>query len=293
MPTRDLRTTFLFVVLGLIGIISFVLSLLPAIPKTFQSALSEFAIGVFIAIVLAFTVDHYTTEHFNAEITRALQQTKESVFDAVFSTMLPESIYKEVRETILTQPFMRKNVFATISLTWPPGRKKESLLFTTSIAYDIFNLFSRPQEYTVFAQSSRPNDPKLNKEIGFLALRIGDNPDGIYTGGKLNSIIQEDDTHITLRTTINIRPGNKDHVEIEDWRYIETEDYYTLNMGYPTEGLTVLVNHPEDITVKIRVNHPSPNRLTKLPSNKGMSGWKLEGGIRPYQGLEIWWYSTQ
>lgn len=292
MSLKDLRTKYLFIVLGLVGALSAALSLLPSVQGTLQSALIEFAVGVFIAIVLAITVERYATEQFRREVDRALQLTRESVFEAVFSTMMPDSIFKEIRELILAQPFVRKDVYAAVSMRWPADGDRETLDFTTAFAYDVRNLSARTQKYTVYAQLSRPNDPRLSQKIEFHELSIGGKSADKYTGERLESLLSSGDTHLTLRKVIEMGPGGSEHIAMRFWRRIECEDYYTLNMGYPTEGLTLVVDHPEDIVVKLRVNHPSPDRLVTLPSSEVLRGWKLEGGILPYQGLEIWWFPS-
>lgn len=291
MKMKDLQTKWFFITLALVGTLSFAISLLPFVLETFRPILREFAIAVFIAIILAITVERYASEKFQHEVDKALIQTREAVFEAVYATMMPEVILNEVREFILKQPFIRKNIITTISMSWLPDGNRDYLEFTTSTEYDVVNITNHQQIYNIYAQNSRPNDPKLNQHIKFMGLKIGKT----FLNGStdLEPLISSENTHISLRTKIELAPGSSEHIGIQDWRYIECDDYYTLNMGYPTDELTINVTHPKDIIVKVRVNHPDPSRLIILPGSDEYNGWKLPNGILPYQGLEIWWYPSE
>jgi hypothetical protein len=287
MTTQDIHARYLFLILGLLGILALTVSFVPSVNETLRSVLVEFAAAVFIAIILAFSIQRLTEEKFRREVDQALQLTRESVFDAVFSTLMPEAIFAEIRDLILRQPFFRRNVYATVTMNWEDNGTRDHIEFISTSAYDVMNMSTRTLGFKIQAQLSRPNDPKLSAHIKFLELAIGLDK---YEGEQLEAWITEDDTHLTLHKEIVLDPNATQHIELRTWRLIESSDYYTLNMGYPTEDFTLVVNHPKDLIVKLRINHPSPERVRAFPGSDLLCGWKLEGGILPNQGLEIWWY---
>jgi hypothetical protein len=293
MLPKDPRSKYFFIILGLLGLLSLVLSFLPSFGGTVKAGLTEFAVAVFIAIVLAFTVERYVSEEFQHKVEQALQLTRESVLEAVYSTLMPDAIFKEVRDLILAQPFVRKDVSAVITMRWPDDGDRATLDFNTTLGYDVQNVSGRTYKYMISAQLSRPNDPHLRDMIRFDELAIGRTPPTRIVAEELAALLTPDDTHLTLRKEISLPPKGSQYVALRFWRRIECDDYYTLNMGSPTEGLALTVYHPPEIVERLRINHPAPDRVVGLPGSEVSSSWTLQGGILPYQGLEIWWYPKE
>jgi hypothetical protein len=192
-------------------------------------------------------VERYASEQFRKEVDEALQMTRESVFEAVFHTVFPDTIFREIRDLILAQPFIRKRVYASIVMRWPDDGGREFLDFTVSIAYDVHNLTDRTQTYPVCAQVLRPTSPVISKDVKFLKLVIGDKS---YTTEELGSLASPNDTEVCLEEVIELGPGGSEHIEVQAWRRVECKDYYTLYMTPLKKGVGLSTSCGYDIMVQ-------------------------------------------
>lgn len=290
--SRMTRTRAVLVLFGALAIVLATLSFLPQLGAILQARLLQFAIAIVISIVLALTVQRYARDEFRDEVDRALERTRVAVLEAAYSKMVPEEVFEEVRDLIFDQPFLRKNANAVVTLEWPQNGDKNHLVFETVVSFEMHNVSKHPQTYSFYAENTRPNRPDLSDKIWFRRLVIKDGVRILMEHGPdelERTVDRESDTHILLRHNIEIPEGESRTIETHDLRWIEWKDYYTLKMGFPTIDLSLYVHHPEDIGVKLTLNHPREERLREILSNRTTNAWKLEGAILPYQGLEFFW----
>jgi hypothetical protein len=287
---NKIRTHYLYIVLGLLAIILAVTSLLPfpIIADTgLKSLLVELAIGLFIAIVLSMTVERYASDQFRQEVDEALQKTRVSVLEATFSTLIPPEIYDELRSLILTRPFIRRDVMCYVSLEWPLDESKDCFKLQTRFSYNVQNITNLNQGYTVFAEIERPINPKFRDQIKFDNFVIGNTN---YKGDELLFIARGEERRLFIREEITIRPDEPVTISMQDTRFEDAVGDYSILMGLPTIGFTLMVSHPLGVKVEAVERHPNAERLIKIEGTDTLSGWKLEGGILPYQGIKINWY---
>jgi hypothetical protein len=271
----------------LVGLVLIALqTIFPNINSPFTKLLSDLGIGLIAAGVVTATLEPISRRRLQSDIS----EIKKANFEAILKGVMPEEIYEEIQAHIIRQPFLRENVRMIFECEWVDS-KREILSRSQTTYYEVKNISKTIEKYDVRVLEEREhgvdylNIPQITEIVV-----QRDSKDEIRLGQPELAKIQVDTgQHIEVCYPIMLKPGDKVKIWLRSKSMLSNR-VHTVIMLVPTINLELTVSHSDDIVVRAFPLHPSTESFITDTDTDKMKRWRIEGGILPYQGIELSWY---
>lgn len=263
----------------------------------------EAGVALMIASVLGYTVEARSKAKQKKEIDLFTQRVSEDVLGAVFKKIIPDSIFDEVKRTVLDETLLKRDSSLHYDLRLVEEQEREGLGLTPEEAANVLicevttshtleNLgdVEIPNHLIKFGVScDLKND--LVEKIEIHSARIGESiePEELaecIDNGKGRGVKE-------FCKSVNLAPKERLVISFCATTYKRIEDTEVWSTLKPTENMSLTVKHPCSIKVGAKSLHSKP--IIEQPSNPkaGRVEYKLEHGVFPYQGITFWWHKAE
>src|SRR4029077_19244112 len=140
-----------------------------------QLFIKEVAFAVFIASFFSLTIEKYQREEFIKLVNQEREDLKRDIFLYAYGHDLPEDIQQEIKKSILSEPFYRKDC----QIDWEfslPTDGTDSLLLVKKYSFDVINGTSQAQKWKFNFTQVTAAEKKILEESQFKFLRIQRGP---------------------------------------------------------------------------------------------------------------------
>lgn len=261
--------------------------------------LKETGVALMIAAVLGYTVESLARKKQTSEFKRFQEQIGEDVLSAVFKKIIPDSIFKEVKRSVLDQTLIKENAHMSYVLSPISTEKAAQFGLTDEESLDILmcdittthtlrNLSDlKVSNHPIRCGVSCDLNEKLSKHLIIHQATIGDElaPDEIK-----NHVSQGKGAGVKeFMKEVTLEKGEKITVSFCTRTFKKSSDTEVWTTLSPTEGMELEVSYPVGFEVGAKASHPE--ELVPSPPNKNVPKrtFKLDHGIFPYQGITFWW----
>lgn len=298
---RKQPLTYIYIILGLIGVVSILFGSLQSATSTWRSMFLEIGIAALISAVLGLTVDSLASRQFQSEIDIALDKIKQSVFEETLHSMLPASVVSEVLGSIFNQSLIRQDFQVLMTLQYDDRLPTEKLRNSLCASYELRNFSGQTVRHVIKGFTSLiavPPHDWVIYEMVHVEYEGGEVIE--LPGDSLQKITQQNEIVARFAIPIEVRPRESVRVRISRNIISHLHDSWTLSMGTLTEGLKITIRVPDDLSVSAEILHPaarsdssSERQRIKSASGRGISTWAISGGILPFQGIVLMWQQKQ
>jgi hypothetical protein len=254
--------------------------------------LSELGIAVWISVLIAALIEFHLA-----------RKTFAKGLDAIMNQTVPEEVWSEIRQHVISQPMLRYDWAINMSLDKEPdekGRYKS----TTTLTYDIQSLRDlRNQEIHHEIDHPRVVDPaRPFRSIKRQNLREVNSQEP--TSGEPKKIhLESDGQEESLDLRDIVKDGRKasfwtfflyekewKRVEVSFQEWVNPTDVINWWMNIATRKIRVEVDVPSGLNVELHAHHPEENILGKsTPAEANPKRWETSetAVMLPGQGFEL------
>jgi len=253
-----------------------------------QTFVRDVGVALIVAFILTLMIEWHARNRLQSEVS-------EGVIDATLQTIIPKSIYEEVKNHIFRKEVIRENWTLTMNFTRPADWPQGYLKISTSISYRLRNLTNYTYRFRVYSKLSPHRaftEPSGSKVPRIEGASIGERTydaakllgEGFLSDDRrelnvpypLDSIPRETATHSLPQATISI---------VEACTDTDSFCWHTFDM---VENASIIVTHPVDVEIEVIARHPAPERLVRSPIKlEDNEVYNFAGGILPCQSFEF------
>jgi len=263
--------------------------------------LKESGIAIMIASVLGYTVEEVARAKQLKEIENFSLKVGEDVLSAVFKKIVPDSIFNEIKHSVLEQTIIKRDACLTYVLSElnQDDIKKLELANEESQSYlrcelstrhKLINLSDAPAiGHLIKNGISCDLNSNMSKHLeihsAFIRHKLTAEELKKKTNKLENGVISfEYQTTLASQEELDICFCSTTYKKIDD-----TEVWTTL---VPTENMSLDVTFPNGFIIDARANHSKA--LVKGHGNENTNRviFDLKHGIFPHQGITFWWRKT-
>lgn len=239
------------------------------------------AAAVFVTVFIVNKLEFAQRTEKEAELNKLNDAININVFDSLFKTIIPEEIFKVIRQDIIENKVIRKEA------KWVYNFEKcdEGIRCTHTVRYELHNLsqavVSDPVRLDLDPLGGSPYNILLAEctSIDGKHLVHYDQSKSI----KNNISIVNDGRKTSVEYTITIPPGSfVEYKTVYQQIYKgDITDYQGTKL--PLIGLDIIATYPEDYEFDIAPVMSSPSKLTIDSTIQKI--YRVDGGILPQQGI--------
>ena len=283
------RTILGGVILLISGIV--IIVIVSRVSMQILSVFSDVGTGLIGAGILTIVLERANRNRHERDVL----ELKEAHFESILKGLMPEPIFKEVQAHIIRQPFLRKNVSATIELRWLDETKKY-LRKSNIVMYELENISKTLEVYKLRVSEERVNKDKFPNGTFIEKIKIQNSPLSdpvVYEGKKLEPFLEIAEQFVRFQLSVDLRPSQRVKIYVKTTSVLAAKDVHSLVVNKPAIGLDLTVSHPRDIIVSATPVHPSAHAFVTIVSSEVLKQYRLDAGILPFQGIELsWWPRT-
>lgn len=240
------------------------------------------ASAIFITIFVANRLELAQKDEKEAELTKLNEAINVNVFDSLFKTIIPEEIFKIIKQDIIENKVIRKDAKWVYDFKEIEGK----VLCTQTTRYELHNLSQASVQNPIKLEL----DPLGGENYEIVLAECLDNVANklvSYNPNKpddnRNVTLEEDGRKISVAYTVNIPPNNYVEYKTVFRRFYLNDITDAQSTKVPVIGADIIVNYPEGYDFDISPMMSSKPRLISNSSTQKI--YKIEGGILPWQGF--------
>ncbi|MCH8109290.1 MAG: hypothetical protein IIB15_04095 [Chloroflexi bacterium] len=265
----------------------------------------DVGIALVIASVVALVVERYLKEQLFLEIanrvTDILASFRTEVIDASQLQRLPTELLTVVREAVLDNPVIEREITAhyKMEVIQLNGQQVLKTVINTKGVYE--NVTSEWQQVEVLEIGVSIDDEYRQlvprQEVGFVAFEVMPIEGEIkpqFSSDKrgMANWVSQRDTQEIFRRSIRFSPHARAMVKSTEIGYFELDGWDSYIMQRPTINMEISISIPAG---EFKVSgEPTDESLldhleTSIDDAAGKYRWRINRGLLPGQGLEIYW----
>lgn len=240
------------------------------------------AAAIFITVFVANKLENTQRKEKEDELNKLNEAINVNVFDSLFKTIIPEEIFKIIKQDIIENKVVRRDAKWIYNFV----EKGEKIICTQTTRYELHNISQAPVSDPVKLELDSLGGEKykiISAECLDISGAVLVHYDPEETSNSKKVSVESNGKLTTVSYTVNIPP--KSHVEYKT----VFERAYTGDITdaqgtkVPVIGADIIVNFPEGYEFDISPMMSSPPRLITKSATQKI--FKVEGGILPRQGF--------
>lgn len=286
------KTLTVAAVAGILGVSILLLQVFNVIhlPPNWMQFMRDLAVTFILAAILLTTVEVFTKSELLLDIRNSLNAGAETIRQAEFAKTLSDritpAIYDQVEQFVIKSPYLLRDM--KVNLEFRASDLGYLKLIDTT-AFKVRNLTTAtirdeiPAYETSELSSEYPDYPVVtNVEIGGQKKL-----DELQSNGK----ITRSGSRLTVCLPIVLPPQGTGEILFTTEKYVRSSDSDIWNVTHKTTNLSISCTGPENLEVRAYPIHPDTKCFKAiLGSLQGrLKRWDIEGGILPFQGIQLWW----
>lgn len=240
------------------------------------------AAAIFITVFVANKLQRAQHDEKQEELSKLHDAININVFDSLFKTIIPEEIFKVIKQEIIENKVVRREAKWIYDFT----QKEEKIICRMTTRYELHNLSQKEvvnpislsmdplggDEYKII--EAECHDCSGNKLVSF---------DPENEGNNKNINISEEGSKTTVDYAVTIPPETYVEYKTVLERSYVGDITDAQNTKVPVIGADIIVNFPEEYNFDI---FPTMSTTPRLITRSNIQKiYRVDGGILPYQGF--------
>ena len=240
------------------------------------------AAAIFITVFVANKLQRTQQKEKEDELKKLNSAVNINVFDSLFKTIIPEEIFKIIKQEIIENKVVRREAKWVYNFV----ESGENIACTQTTRYELHNLSQAPVSNPIKLQLDSLGGEKYKIISAECLSRAGDvlvHYDPLDEDNNKNINVKDNGNKMTVEYTVNIPPEN--YVEYKTVFEKSYQGNITDAQGtlVPVIGADIIVNFPEGYNFDVSPLMSSKPRLITQSSTQKI--YRVEGGILPNQGF--------
>lgn len=246
--------------------------------KNFLYGLSA---AIFITVFVANKLEKSQRKEQEEELKLLNDAINVNVFDSLFKTIIPEEIFKIIKQEIIENKVVRKDAKWLFDFKEVDGK----ILCTQTTRYELHNLSQAAVSDPIKLSLDELGGEKYSILSAECLSRTGEKLVTFDPTGEKNEniFVERVDNKITVAYTINIPAESYVEYKTVFQRFYSGDVTDAQGTKVPVIGLDIIATYPEGYDFDISPMMSSPHRL--ITSNSTQKIYKVFGGILPRQGI--------
>lgn len=243
----------------------------------------DFGIACLIAVALTIGMEMLMRSRLHDEV-------RTGVLEATYQTVIPEPIFEEVRNYIISAKVIRRNWRNSMVLRVDPKIARlfpDCVLSRTVVSYEMHPLGKAARNELISATMDEDVVYCVGNEVKYprfrsLTIDRSIKPER-FEGAQLQALLKKNGFRLEKEVRLDHNPI-KVILEVEE--IVRIPDTFSWNVPVQTDGAVICVDtsNAPDVVIDIRALHPDKDRLV---SEMDGSLWTFAGGILPWQGFLV------
>ncbi|MFC3153174.1 hypothetical protein ACFOEK_19200 [Litoribrevibacter euphylliae] len=259
--------------------------------QKFSNLLINFLYGlaaaVFITVFVANRLQKAQQDEKEEELKKLNNAINVNVFDSLFKTIIPEEIFKIIKQEIIESNIVRKEAKWIYDFTLDEATGEIECRMTTR--YELHNLSQKDAVDPIKLELDTlgGNEYKIEEaECRDVSDKVLVHFDPKDKGNNKNVVVNENGSHTTVEYSVKIPPESHVVYKTVFIRRYEGNIVDSQATKVPVIGADVIVNFPKDYCFDIS---PTMSTKPKLISKSDMQKiYRVNGGILPWQGFTFY-----
>lgn len=263
------------------------------IPQWPRILIAEIAIAFIVSFILIVTAERKHQARTDDDFSDRQKVLSKNIFDYIYGVKVPSDLFKFVEDKIIGAKFFRENVKIDYTFRETPAGDQYTVF--SKFSYSVRNLTDNQQKYILKGTIEKPH--KDNGRAG------GQEPLGLKSLYVDGALLTEED----MEAAKNAAEDTEDYFAVEHPIMIPANDVrkikgtYLMRKGLsdyelwrciePCSGLSVTINAPDDVDMKLRPIHPNRNfdHDDRETMQNGPLCAEIHAPLLPQNGILIWW----
>lgn len=262
-------------------------------PKEFplwpRILLGEIAVAFVVAWILIITAERKHKQRSDNDFADRQRVLSRNIFDYIYGVKVPPELWKFVEKNIIESKFYRSNV--RVDYTFEKDTVAGGFKVWANVSYRVTNLTDASEDFLCKGTIEKPHgNLPVGEQLGLQKINIDGENLSAAAMKKAKSARNDTEDFFALRHREPI-PGNahkefkltymmrKKDCDYELWRCIE-----------PCEGISVRINGPSNLKIKLRAIHPNRDfDFIDRDGNNGRVHVEIQAPLLPQNGVLFWW----
>lgn len=240
------------------------------------------AAAIFITVFVANKLQRTQQEEKENELKKLNEAVNVNVFDSLFKTIIPEEIFKIIKQDIIENKVVRREAKWIYNFV----ESDDKIICTQTTRYELHNLSQASVSNPIKLQLDSLGGEKYKVISAECLSRAGDilvHYDPLNEDNNKNIKVDEAGKKLTVEYTVNIPPENYVEYKTVFERSYSGDITDAQGTLVPVIGADIIVNFPEGYDFDVSPLMSSKPRLITESSTQKI--YRVEGGILPNQGF--------
>ena len=296
-------------------------------PKTYAEFFKDIGFAAVIAFMVSFAVEraarrefadlirlrieeftdlvHRHRGDFTANVHEQINSIKTEMFRATFGRSFTREYISEIERVIFGANFLRHRHRQIYTLKFlrtadlDPDPRDAALpdialmRCEVSMSYEVENIANTPQDFSVRLELEKPTFKPLIQFVRIRRVAINDKdmlPDQLQCADR--DCPDTEDFRCFEHVVKDVPPGGQVRVQA-NWEFLkDANDVELWRSIYPSDGMTLGVNFPNE--VKAKGAHAAHRVILTTKEVEGMNyyEWSIDKPVLPHQGIVFWWRTS-
>ena len=259
-----------------------------------------------VASLVALVVERYLREELYADISARISSSlsehrREALRAMHFQKTLPHEISDVVRNTVVEQPVIQRNVWCHFEMSPSTYSRVQVLAAKLTTSYELENVTETEQrttieEWTGEGDADLRRIRRIKDTSGFVKCTIEPVVGSIEPLFRLNreelrAFLSRHRGYVVLRREVTMSAKARARVTIEEMHYYHLDDSESYTVDRPTINLIISVTSPPNV---LRFSGEPGHVIEQFFSSKvepglGQWAWLVNGALLPGQGISFEW----
>ena len=241
------------------------------------------AAAIFITVFVANKLQRTQQEEKESELKKLNEAVNVNVFDSLFKTIIPEEIFKIIKQEIIENKVVRREAKWVYNFVESDGG---AILCTQTTRYELHNLSQASVSNPIKLKLDSLGGEKYKIISAECLSRAGDvlvHYDPLDEDNNKNINVEDSGNKMTVEYTVNIPPENYVEYKTVFEKLYNGDITDAQGTSVPVIGADIIVNFPEGYNFDVSPMMSSKPRL--ITQSHTQKIYRVEGGILPNQGF--------
>lgn len=238
--------------------------------------------AIFITVFVASRLQKTQQDEKKEELKKLHEAININVFDSLFKTIIPEEIFKIIKQEIIENKVLRKNARWIYDFSEKDGK----IFARMTTVYEIHNLSQDAVSNPIKLELNNLGGEEYNIEFAECLSNVGDQLvkyDPSDRENNKNIEVKTTDTETSIAYSVEVPPESYVEYKTVFTKFYPIEVVDSQVTKIPVVGAEIIVNFPEKYTFQLIPTMSTKPRL--ITESNIQKIFRVEGGILPWQGF--------
>ncbi|MEH8015653.1 hypothetical protein MN202_00275 [Rheinheimera muenzenbergensis] len=257
----------------------------------------ELGVTAVVASIVGFTIEKFLKKRQFEASEQFREQLGKNVLSAVFKRFIPDTLYEEIKDSVLESTILKKDSVMTYEISFPQDvdlndvkadLRKELVKVKITSEHVISNQGYTKRKFKVRYGVSCDLDKILADRVKIDYGQIGEIP---MSDKELSDFTKKLDGNSGVGFEKEIELGPQDEIKVlfRSHTFRRKNDSEIWTTTTPADGMKLKIIAPQSIEIYGRGLHTKPVKKEICIHNENAFTFNINAGVYPHQGFAFWW----